>query len=119
MPITGPIEALTVPGYPGQLRTLSPARRPAFTRRLQAVIREAFDAVGPELVIPSPLTPALRDLAVAAGATCGGHCYARGGEPAYVDEDTFTGGSTIDLNVRAGDGWSTATTCSSSGRMEK
>jgi hypothetical protein len=82
---------LAVPAYRGQLAPLPPERRAAFTRRLRSIIDAAFDErVRLSQTMPAPpVSPAIRKTAEAACAACAGQCCSKGGDHAYLDDDTI------------------------------
>lgn len=82
---------LTVPAYRGRLAPLPRERRDAFDRHLKAIIDAALDerARLTETKPVPPVSPALRNTARAACAACAGHCCSKGGDHAYLDDDTI------------------------------
>ncbi len=82
---------LTVPAYRGTLAPLPEARRKAFARHLKTIIDEAFDEPSRPVSEKARLShpPALLRTAEAACAACSGHCCSKGGDHAYMDDDTI------------------------------
>jgi hypothetical protein len=82
---------LAVPAYRGRLAPLPAERRAAFARHLRSIIDAAFEerARLSQTMPAPPVSSALRKTAEAACAACAGQCCSKGGDHAYLDDDTI------------------------------
>ncbi len=82
---------LTVPQYRAHPTPLPGQRRRAFARYLRRLIHEALNEPPgrPSRAKPINPSPALRQIAAAGCAACGGHCCSRGGVHAYLDHNSI------------------------------